>query len=143
MKKLVAICSFVMVYFIGCKSNKISDIKVTTLVKTTKSWNGKPLPKYLEGKPEITILKIIIPPKTTLPLHKHPEINAGILLKGNLRVISKNNDTLNLKQGEIIVELVNTWHYGENLGTKPAEIVVFYAGIEGKPITILKEGGNH
>jgi quercetin dioxygenase-like cupin family protein len=142
MKKIVSICSFALICFVGCKSNKISDIKVTTLAKTTKSWNGKLLPKYLEGKPEITILKIIIPPKTTLPLHKHPEINAGILLKGNLRVISKDNDTLNLKQGETIVELVNTWHFGENLGNEPVEIVVFYAGVEGTPITILKEGSH-
>ncbi|MDB4752438.1 cupin domain-containing protein, partial [Winogradskyella sp.] len=99
---------------------------------------GKLLPKYLDGNPEITILKIIIPPKAKLPLHKHPEINAGVLLKGKLRVISKENDTLMLKAGEPIVELVNVWHYGENPGTVPAEIIVFYAGVKGTPITIIK-----
>ena len=64
------------------------------------------------------------------------------LKEGNLRVISKDNDTLNLKAGEPIIELVNSWHYGENLGTEPAEIIVFYAGIKGTPITVLKES-NH
>ena len=71
-------------------------------------------------------------------MHKHPEINAGVLLKGKLRVISKENDTLMLKAGEPIVELVNVWHYGENPGTVPAEIIVFYAGVKGTPITIIK-----
>lgn len=140
MKKTIILFSFSLISLIGCKSNQIAEIEVTTLVKSTKSWNGSKLPKYLDGNPEITILKIIIPPKTKLSLHKHPEINAGVLLKGSLRVISKDNDTLNLKVGEPIVELVNTWHYGENLGTEPAEIIVFYAGVEGTPITVVKKG---
>jgi quercetin dioxygenase-like cupin family protein len=138
MKKLFILFCFSQICIIGCKSNKINDIEVTTLVKTTESWNGKQLPKYPDGNPEITILKIIIPPKTKLPLHKHPDINAGILLKGELTVISEANDTLYLKAGEPIVELVNTWHFGRNDGTEPVEIIVFYAGIQGTPITILE-----
>jgi quercetin dioxygenase-like cupin family protein len=138
MKKLFILFCFSQICIIGCKSNKINDIEVTTLVKTTESWNGKQLPKYPDGNPEITILKIIIPPKTKLPLHKHPNINAGILLKGELTVISEANDTLYLKAGEPIVELVNTWHFGQNDGTEPVEIIVFYAGIQGTPITILE-----
>ena len=112
--------------------------KVITLAKTTKSWNGEPLPKYLDGNPEVTILKIIVPPKTKLQLHQHPEINAGVLLKGELTVISETNDILYLKAGEPIVELVNTFHYGRNDGKEPAEIIVFYAGVKETPITILK-----
>ncbi|WP_445757815.1 cupin domain-containing protein [Polaribacter sp.] len=138
MKKLFILFCFSQICIIGCKSNKINDIEVTTLVKTTESWNGKQLPKYPDGNPEITILKIIIPPKTKLPLHKHPNINAGILLKGELTVISEANDTLYLKAGEPIVELVNTWHFGRNDGTEPVEIIVFYLGIQGTPITILE-----
>lgn len=138
MKKLFILFCFSQICIIGCKSNKITDIEVTTLVKTTESWNGKQLPKYPDGNPEITILKIIIPPKTKLPLHKHPDINAGIVLKGELTVISEANDTLYLKAGEPIVELVNTWHFGRNEGTEPVEIIVFYAGIQGTPITILE-----
>ena len=80
----------------------------------------------------------MIPPKTKLNWHKHPVINAGVLLKGELTVISKANDTLHQKAGEPIVEIVNGWHYGENKGNEPAEIIVFYAGVENTPITVLK-----
>ncbi|RCT54650.1 cupin domain-containing protein [Winogradskyella sp. KYW1333] len=138
MKKIIILFCFTFIFLVACKSNKTAEITVISLAKTSKSWNGKLLPKYLDGNPEITILKIIIPPKAKLPLHKHPEINAGVLLKGKLRVISKENDTLMLKAGEPIVELVNVWHYGENPGTVPAEIIVFYAGVKGTPITIIK-----
>ena len=139
MKKLFILLCLVSICFLGCKSTKITTTEVITLVKTSKSWNGSSLPKYLEGIPEVTILKIIIPPKTMLSLHKHPEINAGVVLKGKLTVISETNDILYLKAGDPIVELVNTWHFGRNDGTKPVEIIVFYAGIKGKPITIKKE----
>jgi len=119
-----------------------SDKKITavTLVKSDTSWNGKPLPAYPAGKPEITILKITIPSKATLPIHTHPVINAGVLLKGELTVITKDNKILHLKAGDPIVEVVDTWHYGKNEGAGPAEIIVFYAGVKGSPVTIKKSG---
>ena len=70
---------------------------------------------------------------------KHPVINAGVLLKGQLTVITKDKNILHLKAGEAIVEVVDTWHHGKNEGKTPAEIIVFYAGIAGKPITIKKK----
>ncbi len=139
MNKLLMLFCIYSVVLQSCNSNKITPTEVTTLIKTSKSWNGELLPKYPDGQPEVTILKIIIPPKTKLEMHKHLEINAGVLLKGKLTVISENNDTLHMNAGDPIVELVNTWHYGINEGTEPAEIIVFYAGIKGVPITVLKE----
>ena len=139
MKNLLFPIFFISLLLTSCFKNENNKIEVVTLVETTKSWNGAKLPNYLEGTPKVTVLKITIPPKTKLETHKHNEINAGVLLKGNLTVVSENNDTLFLKQGDPIVELVNTWHYGINEGNEPAEIIVFYAGIEDTPITELKE----
>lgn len=139
MNKPQLLFALICILFIACKPNTNNKIEVTTLVKSTKSWNDASLPKYPEGNPEVTILKIVIPPKTKLSWHKHPVINAGVLLKGELTVISETNDTLHLKAGEPIIEIVNAWHYGENEGNEPAEIIVFYAGVENAPITILKD----
>ena len=115
-----------------------NKIIVKEIAKSSISWDGATLPDYPAGTPEITILKIIIPGKTQLPLHKHPVINAGVLLKGELTVITESKKILHLKAGDSIVELVNKWHYGKNEGTEPAEIIVFYAGIKNQPITIKK-----
>ncbi|MCP3921526.1 MAG: cupin domain-containing protein [Desulfobacterales bacterium] len=116
----------------------VKTVKVDVLAKTSSSWDGRELPEYATGKPEITILRIKIPQGVKLPLHNHPYINAGVLLKGELTVITKDNKILHLKAGDSIVEVVNKWHYGMNEGNRPAEIIVFYAGIKGKPITIKK-----
>jgi quercetin dioxygenase-like cupin family protein len=123
----------------GCASPKYaSDVQSVQLVKSTTSWDGEPLPAYQPGAPEITILRITIPPGHTLPIHRHPFINAGVLIKGELTVTTDGGKVLHLKAYEPIVEVVGTWHYGRNEGVEPAEIIVFYAGQAGEPVTIKK-----
>ncbi len=119
--------------------NTIASIEVETLVKSTRSWDGNELPRYPDEQPEITILKITIPPGAILPMHKHPYINAGVLLEGELTVITQEEEILQLSAGDPIIEVVNKWHYGKNEGELPATILVFYAGVADSPITVQKE----
>ena len=122
-------------------SEVIADEKspvVKELVKSTQSWNGELLPAYPQGQPEITVLRISIPSGTQLDTHTHPVINAGVLISGQLTVVTADGKTLHLKAGDPIVEVVNTLHYGINQGKVPAEIIVFYTGTVGTPITVVK-----
>ncbi|KZN62241.1 hypothetical protein N473_19885 [Pseudoalteromonas luteoviolacea CPMOR-1] len=121
--------------------NAIADsntVTVKTLTKTSQSWDGTPLPSYPLGKPEITLLDIHIPAGTELPLHLHPVINAGVVLSGELHVTKQSGEQLILKSGEPIVELVNQWHKGKAVGKEDVRIIVFYAGEQGKDITVKK-----
>jgi len=120
---------------IACAGN-IQNVEVKQLAKSTKSWDGDKLPAYSQSQPEVTILRIKIPAGAELDMHYHPVINAGVLLEGELTVITEDHKKLHLKAGDSIVELVNKKHYGKNEGRETAEIIVFYAGVENKPITI-------
>lgn len=136
MKKIIlGILAISSMFVIACAGD-LNSIAFDQLAKSTKSWNGNTLPKYPQGQPEITILRIKIPAGAKLETHEHPVINAGVLLKGELTVIAEDNKTLHLKAGDSIVEMVNKKHYGKNEGTETAEIIIFYAGIENKPITV-------
>ena len=141
-RTLIILSLFVMnmAFTHGVTTNETDTAKtvVTQLTKSTKSWNGATLPAYQKGQPEITILRITIPPNTKLPVHEHPVINAGVLLKGELTVHTLKGKTLYMKAGDPIVECVDTWHYGANEGTNNAEIIVFYAGITNEAVTILE-----
>lgn len=117
--------------------NEASPV-VKELVKTTQSWDGELLRPYPQGQPEITILRISIPAGTQLHTHSHPVINAGVLISGQLTVVTTDGKTLHLKAGDPIVEVVNTLHYAMNQGKAPAEIVVFYAGVIDTPITVVE-----
>ncbi|MCW8878732.1 MAG: cupin domain-containing protein [Kangiellaceae bacterium] len=142
-KKLKKIVPFLVSVFsvwsltaIAAEPHYTKTVKVEKVVQSSKSWNGNRLPTYPEGQPEVTLLKITIPPKTRLPIHKHTVINTGLLLSGELTVVSKKGENLKMKAGDPIVELVEEWHYGINETDENAVIVVFYAGVKGLPITI-------
>lgn len=115
-----------------------AGVTVRTLVQSTRSWNGTLLPSYPSGQPQVTVLHITIPPGVKLPMHQHPVINAGLLIRGQLLVTSATGASLQLKAGQGLIEMVNQPHYGTNNGSEPAEIVVVYAGVKGQPITVLE-----
>lgn len=134
---LFTLCVFLCLCGVAVAASN-GDPRVEELAQTGRSWDGTALPAYPQGEPEITILHITIPPKHKLAWHKHPVINAGYLLAGELTVTTSAEETLQLTAGEAIVEVVDKWHYGENTGEEAAEIVVFYAGTQDAPITVTK-----
>ena len=125
--------------FLGAAFAEGTGVVVRELARSEKSWDGALLPPYPEGQPEIRVLSITIPPGAKLPVHRHPVINAGILLSGHLRVHTLDGHVLDLMPGEAIVEVVGTWHWGESVGDEPAHIVVFYAGRSDLPISQSRE----
>ncbi|OPY80035.1 MAG: Cupin domain protein [Syntrophorhabdus sp. PtaU1.Bin153] len=143
MRKLIVAVWLALLLSSNAWAADTHGVVANVLSKTGLSWDGQNLPEYLSGKPEITILRIKIPAGSELPLHKHSVINAGVLLSGELTVVTEDNKVLRLKAGESIVEVVNTWHYGKNEGSTAAEIIVFYAGAPGAPITTYKPSSNH
>jgi quercetin dioxygenase-like cupin family protein len=138
MKKILCALWVALLLSTTVQADDHAGVTVAELAKTGSSWDGTPLPAYPKEMPEITILRITIPAGAALPLHKHPVINAGVLLSGELTVITEDEKTLLLKAGDPIVEVVNKWHHGRNTGNGPAEIVVFYAGAQDTPLTVKK-----
>ncbi|MCW7754253.1 cupin domain-containing protein [Desulfobotulus sp. H1] len=131
-------CCFLFLFTQAVPAKETGTV-VKELARTQHSWDGALLPPYPEGQPEIRILSITIPPGQKLAVHKHPVINAGVLLSGQLRVQTTDGQVLNLDAGEAIVEVVQTWHWGESIGKDPAHIIVFYAGEEDIPVTITQQ----
>ncbi|MDR0352558.1 MAG: cupin domain-containing protein [Opitutaceae bacterium] len=131
---LSLVCLLAVPSFAGDKP----PVEVQKLAQSEKMWDGTPLPAYPSGQPEITVIKITIPPRSTLAWHKHPSINAGYLLAGTLTVISEDGRQLALKPGDALIELVDKYHCGRNDGDAPAEIVVFYAGKPGVPLSVAR-----
>jgi len=136
MKRLIVGVCLTLLVSTTAWAKDAAKVQVDVLSKSSLTWSGDELPAYPKGTPEITILRITIPPSTTLPMHNHPVINAGVLLSGQLTVITKSNQVLHLNAGDSLIEVVGTWHYGKNEGDTPAEIIVFYAGVKDTPITV-------
>jgi len=105
------------------------------LIKTETSWDGTRYQGYATGQPEVTVLKITIPPKTELPWHTHPMINVAYVLSGELTVMKRESGlTHHLKPGDVLPEMVNAVHTGRT-GDNPVVLIVFYAGAKGQPLS--------
>ena len=118
------------------QSSTLSCAQSTELIRASQSWDGAELPDYLKGQPEIVAVKYEIPAGQKLGWHHHPAMNHGILVQGELTIISLNGKEKVVHEGEAVVEMVNTIHHGENRGTKPVVLYMFYLSQEGLPISV-------
>ena len=113
-----------------------SQVKVEQLLQTTRSWDGTRYTGYLSGQPQVTVLKITVPPKTALDWHQHPMINAGYVLSGQLILERKDTGQRKaIRAGQALAECVNITHRGYTTD-QPAELIVFYAGAPSLPLSI-------
>lgn len=116
--------------------DKAPEVESTELLRTTQSWDGEELPDYPEGKPELVAVKYIVPPGAKLGWHHHPSMNHGVLVEGELTIIGADGKTKVLHAGEVVVEMVDTIHRGENRGSEPVVLYMFYLSQEGTPLTV-------
>ncbi|WP_278353757.1 cupin domain-containing protein [Chryseobacterium gleum] len=113
-------------------SDKIESV---TLLKTTKSWDGTTYPAYPSSQPEISVLKIAVPPNSALNWHKHPVINAAYVEKGEIQIERKEDGkTQWVRKGQVLPEMVNTGHRGKT-GEQGATLIVFYSGTPDIPLS--------
>ena len=111
-------------------------VESTELIRTSQSWDGVALPDYLTGKPELVAVKYVFPVGQKLGWHHHPVMNYGVLVQGELTIIGQDGQKKVVHEGEAVVEMVGTIHHGENNGTKPAILYMFYLSQEGKELAV-------
>ena len=120
----------------GQNDNPAQAVQSTELIRTSRSWAGMELPDYLQGRPELVAMKYEIPAGQKLSWHHHPVMNHGILVQGELTIVSLDGKEKVVHEGEVVVEMVNTIHHGENRGTKPVILYMFYLSQEGLPLSV-------
>jgi quercetin dioxygenase-like cupin family protein len=115
------------------------QIKVEQVLQTTQSWDGTPYTSYPTGQPQVTVLKITIPPNSALHWHRHPVISVAYVLSGHLTVEKRDTGERRILQaGQALAETLETTHRGFTTD-EPVELIVFYAGQSGLPLTINQE----
>lgn len=113
--------------------------KREVLLKTVSTWDNEKFGSLNIQNPEATVLKIIIDPGEALPVHRHDLVNIAYVAKGTLTVIADDGQSITMRQGQVLPELIGKYHYGRNDGTEPVELIVFYLGEQGTPLSVPKE----
>ena len=135
MNRLFAILLFPLLSNLAFAANEGGVETIEVVVQTTSSWDGEDLPAYNEGTPEVTILRVVIPPGQQVAIHKHSLINAAYVESGQLSLEIEGGQKKVVNAGEAIVKVIEKWHGGFSSGDEPAVLIVFYAGIEGQPLS--------
>ena len=112
-------------------------IEVIPLIHTSKGLSGKNF-NYLDGKPELRLLKVKIPAGLKTPIHTHPSPMLIHVTRGRLKHVR--GEQINFfKAGDSFVESNNgDAHYVKNIGKKAVILHVGVISVVGMPTTINK-----
>lgn len=111
--------------------------KVIALLKTSVDALGKPI-RYPDRSPEISMLRVELPPGGATGWHTHPVPGLGYVLEGTLTVEYEGGRSVQLTSGQAFAEAVGVLHEGRNLGTTPVKLVAVFLGEAGKPFAIKR-----
>ena len=117
-------------------STEVQKVTTEELIRTSQSWDGVELPDYFQGRPELVAVKYVFPAGQKLGWHHHPVMNYGVLVQGELTIIGQDGKEKVVHGGEAVVEMVNTIHHGENRGTKPVILYMFYLSQKDLPLAV-------
>ena len=135
-KKIKLVIVFFMMILFSTISSYSAEKEI--LLKTICTWDNTEYKNLKIKKPEVTVLKIIINVNEELPMHKHDLVNIAYVKKGTLTVITDDYKEITLHAGEALPELIGKYHYGKNTGDEPVELIVFYIGDKGTPLSVNK-----
>ena len=135
---LLAICaSFTAAHALD--SGATAPVVVTPVKTTAVTSTGQPL-VLPQKNVEVTASIYDIAPGATLPVHKHPFARYAYVLAGTLQVTNVDTGKSDVfKAGDFIVEMIDQWHRGSNIGADPVKLVVIDQIEAGAEATVLKQ----
>jgi quercetin dioxygenase-like cupin family protein len=112
--------------------------RAARVFSATTTANGQPI-ALPQGNAEVVVWIYDIPVGARLPVHKHPFQRYAYVLAGTLRVAAADNSRAwDYRAGDFIVEMVDAWHYGTNIGTEAVRLLVIDQVDKGRANTILR-----
>ncbi len=109
------------------------------LHRATTTVDGSPIHYPDTDHPEVSTLEIIIPPGGETGWHKHPGPLYTVVMSGSVEVELDNGEKNTFGAGDVIYEVVDTWHNGVNRGSEDARLIVVALGSEGEPLVVPRD----
>ena len=120
-------------------SGAAAPVVVTPVKSASVTSTGQPI-ILPQGKVEVAASIFDIAPGATLPVHKHPFPRYAYVLAGTLEVTNVDTGRSDIfKAGDFIIEMVDQWHQGSNIGPDPVKLVVIDQVEAGAQATILRQ----
>lgn len=101
----------------------VPKVEVTPVTRTNTTVTGQPI--VVPDRPDVLVSIATFPPGARIAEHQHPHPHFVYVLEGVLTVVNTDeNKTFQVKAGDFVAEMQDTWHYGVNNGTVPVKLLV-------------------
>ncbi|SCZ63142.1 cupin domain-containing protein [Thiohalomonas denitrificans] len=131
---LLAITSSLALSASGDESG--TEVIVREIAKTAVTAGGEPVNYPRTDKPEVTANVVELPPGAETGWHYHPIPVYGYVIRGTLEVERETGEVITYRQGDAIVEAMDSLLNARNTGMEPVEMVAFYMGAQGIANTV-------
>lgn len=122
MKSLTMVLGTVLMLS-GAHAADAPKIVVTPVTRTNTTIIGQPI--IVPERPDVIVSLATFPPGARIAEHQHPHPHFVYVLEGVLTVVNTDaNKTFEVKAGDFVAEMQDTWHYGINKGAVPVKLLV-------------------
>ncbi|HEY6633508.1 MAG TPA: cupin domain-containing protein [Rhizobiaceae bacterium] len=120
-------------------SGAAAPVVVTPLKTSAVTSTGQPL-TLPQKNVEVSASIYDIAPGATLAVHKHPFARYAYVLAGTLKVTNVDTGKSDVfKTGDFIIEMIDQWHQGSNIGPDPVKLLVIDQIEAGTPATVPRQ----
>ena len=96
---------------------------VREIYRSSTTALGQPL-RFPHQNGTLVVTTYEIPPGARLPVHRHPQQRIAYVLAGELRVATPEGRDWTYKPGDVVVEMLDHWHFGETIGAETVRLLV-------------------
>jgi quercetin dioxygenase-like cupin family protein len=119
--------------------SQYSGLNIKELLRTDTTSIGQKITYPDFADPEITMLKITIPPGKSTGWHKHNIPVFAYVVKGILTVELEDHQIKKFKEESTFAEMRDTYHNGTNKEDSDLVLIAIYMGGKGQKLSIMKE----
>jgi quercetin dioxygenase-like cupin family protein len=119
--------------------SQYSGLIIKELLHTDTTSIGQKITYPEFNDPEVTMLKITIPPGKSTGWHKHNIPVFAYVVKGTLTVELEDHRIMKFKEESTFAEMRETYHNGTNMEDSDLVLIAIYMGGKGQKLSIMKE----
>jgi quercetin dioxygenase-like cupin family protein len=128
-----------LAFFSLTARSQYSGLIIKELLRTDTTSIGQEITYPEFADPEVTMLKITIPPGKSTGWHKHNFPVFAYDVKGTLTVELEDHREIHFKEESTFAEMRETYHNGTNMEDSDLVLIAIYMGGKGQKLSIMKE----
>ena len=121
--RIVAIVAGAVLAFTIARAADAPKVQVAPVTRTNTTVTGQPI--VVPDRPDVIVSIATFPPGARIAEHQHLHPHYVYVLEGVLTVMNtETNKSFEVKAGDFVAEMQDTWHYGINKGAVPVKLLV-------------------